>query len=66
MLTVVRIIAVVLVCMLGSCGGKDFQYSDSNEEKPGPGLFSGEDGVFTLIKKEKEEAASEKEDAAKE
>lgn len=45
--------------MLCSCGGKDFQYSDTNDQKPGPGLFSGEDGVFTVTKKEKGEAASE-------
>jgi hypothetical protein len=42
-----------LSLMLFGCGGKNFDYTDSNEIKPGPGLFSGEDGVFTIIKKER-------------
>ena len=44
---------VCLLCfLLSSCGGGDYTYVDTNEEKAGPGLFSGEDGVFTVVKKE--------------
>ena len=35
--------------LLFSCGGEPFTYSPSNEVKPGPGLFSGPDGEFTVI-----------------
>ncbi len=42
-----------LLLMLFGCGGKNFDYTDSNDTKPGPGLFSGEDGVFTVIKRER-------------
>ena len=34
---------------LSGCGGKEFVYQPDHELKPGPGLFSGEDGEFTLI-----------------
>ena len=39
-----------LVCLLlAGCGGEPYAYQPDNELKPGPGLFSGEDGEFTLI-----------------
>jgi hypothetical protein len=41
---------LLLSCFLQGCGGTDYNYVDTNEEKPGPGLFSGEDGVFTVVK----------------
>jgi hypothetical protein len=46
--------------VLAGCGGKPYDYKPSNDLKPGPGLFSGEDGEFTIIgaepdKKEKSE-----------
>ena len=44
------VIVLLLAVILCACGGKPLQYTDSKEQKPGPGLFSGEDGVFTLIK----------------
>lgn len=39
--------------LLSGCGGTDYQYQNANETKPGPGLLSGDDGVFTLIKIDK-------------
>lgn len=48
-------------CLLCSCSGTDYTYVDTNEEKPGPGLFSGDDGVFNVIKKDSEEVDKEKE-----
>jgi len=50
--TIIAILALIFVVC--GCGGKDFHYTDSNETKPGPGLLSGEDGVFTLIKRDEE------------
>lgn len=41
-------IVASLSVLLAACGGQDFAYQDSNDMKPGSGLFSGEDGVFTL------------------
>lgn len=40
----------ILSCLLCSCGGSAYTYVDTNEQKAGPGLFSGEDGVFTVVK----------------
>ena len=38
--------------MFYGCGGKDFNYvPEPGEVKPGPGLISGKDGVFTLYGK---------------
>lgn len=42
----------VLSCLLTACGGETFHYVDDAELKPGPGVFSGKDGEFTLYKKE--------------
>ncbi|THB73180.1 MAG: hypothetical protein D6B25_15545 [Desulfobulbaceae bacterium] len=33
------------------CGGKEYQYEPQNELKPGPGLFSREEGEFKLIER---------------
>lgn len=39
-----------LICLLLSgCGGEPFAYQPDHELKPGPGLFSGKDGEFTLL-----------------
>ncbi len=35
--------------VLSSCGGDDWTYQTDRELKPGPGLFSGEDGEFHII-----------------
>lgn len=41
---------VMAACLvLSGCGGDSYTYEPSNELKPGPGVFSGEDGEFTLI-----------------
>lgn len=39
---------IVVLTLLAACGGKEFAYQESNDIKPGAGLFSGEDGVFTI------------------
>jgi len=50
---------------LSGCGGNPFDYKPLNDLKPGPGLFSGEDGDFTIIgvPPDKEEKPEEKETA---
>jgi hypothetical protein len=42
---------LIMTCLLlvVSCGGQSFVYQPASESPPGPGLFSGEDGEFTLI-----------------
>jgi hypothetical protein len=42
---------VIFAASVTGCGGESYTYRSETEEKPGPGLFSGEDGVFTLIDK---------------
>ena len=43
------VILLSLLLLLGGCGGEPYTYVPENELKPGPGLFSGEDGEFNLI-----------------
>ncbi|WP_458775079.1 hypothetical protein [Desulforhopalus sp. 52FAK] len=59
------LMVLFLGCLLCSCSGTDYTYVDANEEKPGPGLFSGDDGVFTVIGKDSKEVGKEKEAAEK-
>ena len=39
---------LLLSCFLTGCVGNEYHYVDAADVKPGPGLFSGEDGVFTV------------------
>jgi len=58
--------AAMAACLvLNGCGGDDWTYQTDRELKPGPGIFSGEDGEFNLIgqpekKEEDQEGESEK------
>ena len=41
---------ILVACLLLSgCGGESYTFEPDHELKPGPGIFSGEDGEFTLI-----------------
>ncbi len=42
----------VLIC-LAACGTtpEPFEYQDTNERKPGRGVFTGEDGTWTIYRK---------------
>lgn len=40
-----------LMALLCGCGGTEQTYRDGKEQKEGPGLFSGKDGVFTILNK---------------
>jgi hypothetical protein len=46
------IIFLSAVIIGGCASGKDFTYEPAQETPPGAGLFSGEDGVFTLYGEE--------------
>ncbi len=58
----IKYTGTLLACLfLYGCGGEPYHYEADHELKPGPGLFSGEDGEFTLI--ESANKSNEKEDA---
>lgn len=65
-------LAALLVVTACASSPEPFEYEQNNELKPGPGLLTGEEGVYTIygepapVKKEKqtsEEAAPAKTDA---
>ena len=47
------ILVGVYASVLGACATapEPWEYEDQREVKSGPGLFSGEDGVFTIYRK---------------
>ena len=53
---VLGIAVIWLACSggFGCSGYTPYTYHDDREEMPGPGLFSGEDGVFTIWGKSSE------------
>lgn len=53
------VLLALLVCLAG-CGGEPYTYTQENELKPGPGIFSGEEGEFQLIKSSREKEGEEK------
>jgi len=41
---------IMAACLiLNGCGGDDWTYQSDRQLKPGPGIFSGEDGEFNII-----------------
>jgi len=48
MKSIVVAISIIASVLLLGCEGKEYTYVENQELKPGPGLFSGEDGVFTI------------------
>jgi len=42
--------SVVAVWLMAGCATppEPFEYQQSNELKPGPGIFTGEEGVYTI------------------
>ena len=49
--------ALVFGLLLCGCAGEEYTYVNDGDLKPGPGLLSGEDGVFTLYGKTPSEQA---------
>jgi hypothetical protein len=58
---------VVTLLVLAGCGGgsQSFEYHAADDPPPGPGLFSGPDGVFTIYRSKGEEDSSEPETQAR-
>ena len=58
---------VVTLLVLAGCGGgsQSFEYHAADDPPPGPGLFSGPDGVFTIYRSKGEEDSSESETPAR-
>lgn len=48
------ITTISFLVVLSGCGGQNYEYQDSNDIKPGPGLLSGEDGKFDLLQSDKD------------
>ena len=56
-----QILAVAALGTLAACSNvQPFDYTAVHEIPPGPGLFSGEDGVFTLYESGRSEEDGEK------
>lgn len=61
--SITKLAGFLLACqLLAGCGGEPYQYQPDNELKPGPGLFSGEDGEFNLIGSPRNQEPSEAEE----
>ena len=58
---------VVALLALSGCGGssQSFEYHAADDPPPGPGLFSGSDGTFTIYQSKKAEEAEETESPSK-
>ncbi len=41
---------ICLMIVLASCAAEPFKFKPDNELKPGPGVFSGEEGEFTIFR----------------
>ena len=51
MRTRLLILLLCLMTLLCGCGGTEYAYRDGRDQKEGPGLLSGKDGVFTIYNK---------------
>jgi len=62
LLVLFKTILVIACLFLSGCGGEPYTYESDRELKPGPGLFSGKDGEFTIVgsPQKKEEEQEEK------
>lgn len=43
-------VLLLLAIILAGCAGEEYSYVDDADLKPGPGLLSGDDGVFTIYR----------------
>ena len=53
------ILLLCLMALLCGCGGTEYAYRDGRDQKEGPGLLSGKDGVFTIYNKGSENSEKE-------
>lgn len=59
----IKLSLVVTALILASCGGgsQSYEYHAADDPLPGPGLFSGPDGTFTIYQSMEEKDAVDKE-----
>ncbi|MDH4024024.1 MAG: hypothetical protein OEU57_01235 [Desulfuromonadales bacterium] len=59
----IKLCLVVTALILASCGGgsQSYEYHAADDPLPGPGLFSGPDGTFTIYQSMEEKEAVDKE-----
>lgn len=59
----ISISLAVTVMFLAGCGGgsQSFEYHAADDPPPGPGIFSGADGTFTIYQSKGEKDATEAE-----
>ena len=55
------VLSVLALWFLAGCATppEPFEYQQSNELKPGPGIFTGEEGVYTIYGPPSESAVNE-------
>ena len=53
------LLLLCLMALLCGCGGTEYAYRDGRDQKEGPGLLSGKDGVFTIYNKGSEDSEEE-------
>lgn len=58
-------IILIVWLLLSGCGGEPYTYESDRELKPGPGLFSGKDGEFTIIGASEKKREEQEEQNAK-
>jgi hypothetical protein len=56
-----KLCLLVTFLFFAGCGGgsHSFEYHAADDPPPGPGLFSGSDGTFTIYQSNKEEETEE-------
>lgn len=59
----IKLSLVVTALILASCSGgsQSYEYHAADDPLPGPGLFSGPDGTFTIYQSMEEKDAVDKE-----
>ncbi len=57
--TIILLLSLMGLAMLGCSTYTAYEYQDERELLPGPGLFSGDDGQFSLVRIPKEPPAEE-------
>lgn len=60
------LVTMAATLVVAACGAyKPYEYHDERETMQGPGLFSGEDGVFTVYGRKAAEPPDQASDGAK-
>lgn len=57
--------ACIALVMIAGCNGKSFKYVNENEIPPGPGVFTGEKGKWTVYNSDAKKETEQKSAVAK-